>query len=364
MRIFIMPLNRDGCSHYRVNKPYRAMKDKEIIFFDAKDLDTPEALQYLEQCDYVLCRQYHDKAIEMLDPIMEKIGKKLKVILDIDDDVFDIDPYNESYGIFGTKEVKHGDKWLWKNGENIDIKVNTEYVDRLRRFIKRVDILTVSTERLKERFSKYNKNIIVVNNAIDKKDWVVPNFKAHREIRIGWTGGTSHYKDWYTVKDDIVRIIKEYPRIKLVIGGIKFEGIFKDIDQSRIEHWDWVDPTGHGYRTAMMDLDLAIIPLEDTSFNSNKSCVKFYEFSSLKIPTICSNVAPYKDEVPIESLSNNFYESLKDLIENPDKAKEMGEKNYKWVMENRIQEDISKKLHSELLSRLSVEPHKAHTNTK
>ena len=36
----------------------------------------------------------------------------------------------------------------------------------------------------------------------------------------------------------------------------------------------------------MMDLDLAIIPLKDSSFNSNKSCIKFYEFSSLKI-TIC-----------------------------------------------------------------------------
>ena len=33
----------------------------------------------------------------------------------MDDDLFDIDPYSD-YQIFGTKEVKHGDKWLWKDG--------------------------------------------------------------------------------------------------------------------------------------------------------------------------------------------------------------------------------------------------------
>jgi len=324
------------------------MKDDGIIFFDSKDLETPQALQYLEQCDYVLCRQYHDKAIAMLDPIMDKVGKKLRVILDMDDDVFNIDPYSDSYEIFGTEEVKHGDKWLWKDGVNFDIKDNKDYIERLKVFIRRADILTVSTERLKEKFKEYNDNIIVVPNSIDPKDWVVPNFREHQEIRIGWSGGTSHYKDWYTVKDDLERIMKEYPRIKLCIAGTSFDGIFKNIDTKRVEKWDWVDPTGHGFRMAMMDLDLAIIPLEGTEFNSNKSCIKFYEFSSLKIPTICSNVPPYSDEAPKESLSSSFYETIKYYIEHPDNAKEMAEKNYNWVMENRNQDNISKELYEKL----------------
>ena len=350
MKIFVFPLNNDGCSHYRINKPYKAMNDKDIIFFESKDMEAPETLKFLEECDYVLCRQYHDKAIKVLDELFSgedsKRKTKLKVILDMDDFVFDIDPYNESYGVFGIQEVKHGDKWLWKDGANIDIKENKRYRESLKAMLKRADILTVSTERLKEKYSEYNDNIIVVPNAIDPKDWVVPNFREHREIRIGWTGGSSHYRDWYAIKDDIERIIKEYPRVKLVIGGSMFEGIFKNIDKDRIESWHWVDPTGHGYRVAMMDLDLAIIPLEKTEFNSYKSCIKFYEFSALKIPTICSNVAPYSDEAPKESLTDNFYESIKSLIENSDK--EMGERNYEWVMKNRSQEQISKELKKEL----------------
>jgi glycosyltransferase involved in cell wall biosynthesis len=194
----------------------------------------------------------------------------------MDDDVFDIDPYNEAYGVFGTKEVKHGNQWLWKDGINFEIKGNQKYLDSLKKLIERADILTVSTERLKENYSRYNKNVIVVPNAIDQKDWVVPNFKEHKEFRIGWTGGTSHYKDWFTIKDDIERIMAEYPQAKLCIAGAMFEGIFKNISRDRVEFWNWVEPTGHGYRVAMMDLDLAIIPLENTPFNANKSCIKFY----------------------------------------------------------------------------------------
>lgn len=351
MKIFILPVNSDGCTHYRINKPYKALNDKGVIFFENKDLETPEALQYLEECDYILCRQYHDKSIKVLDNLFNSKGaneegktKKLKVILDMDDYVFDIDPYSESYGVFGTEEIKHGDKWLWKDGDNINIKKNREYNESLKWFLRRADILTVSTERLKERYKIYNDNIVVVPNAIDPKDWIVPNFKKHKKIRIGWTGGNSHYKDWYGIKDDIERIMKEYPQIQLVIGGSMFEGIFKNIDKDRIEYWNWIDPTGHGYRVSMMDLDLAIVPLESSLFNSNKSCIKFYEFSALKIPTICSDVAPYKDECPDESLAYRFYPRLKHLIENTKEAKELGEKNYKWVMANRNQNKISDNL--------------------
>lgn len=359
MKIFVMPVNNDGCSHYRINKPYKTINDNEIVFFEKKDMESLEALEYLEKCDYVLCRQYHDKSIAILDKLFKSKeankdgkGKKLKVILDMDDFVFDIDPYSESYEIFGTKEVKHGDKYLWQDGVNIDIKANKDYIDSLKDFIIRADIVTVSTERLKKALSVYNDNIVVVHNAIDKEDWVIPNLKKHKEIRIGWTGGVSHYRDWWTVREDIEKIMNEYPQAKLVIAGAKFDGIFKNIDQDRIEFWKWVDSTGHGYRTALMDLDIAIIPLSDSYFNSNKSCIKFYEFSSLKVPTICSNVAPYSDEAPKESLSDNFYESIKYLIENPKERTKLGNKNYKWVEKNRSQAIISKKLEEILKKQL------------
>ena len=60
MKIFVMPMANEGCSHYRINKIYKLMGDNEIIFFQDKDMETPEALSFLEECDYVLCLQYRD----------------------------------------------------------------------------------------------------------------------------------------------------------------------------------------------------------------------------------------------------------------------------------------------------------------
>lgn len=359
LKIFVMPMASEGCTHYRINKIYKAMGDPEIIFFQDKDLESPEALAYLEECDYVLCRQYHDKVIQkVLDPLFSlpdsKRKKPLKVILDMDDDVFNIDPYSEAYQSFGTKEVKHNNQCLWKDGENIDINKNKEYEKSLESFLRRADIVTVTTDRLKETYSRFNNNVIVVPNSIDTKDWVVPNFKEHEEIRIGWTGGLSHYSDWYEIKNDIERIAKEYPKVKFVIGGVTFDGIFKNIDPKQFEYWGWVDATGHGFRVAMMDLDLAIIPLRNSEFNANKSCIKFYEFSSLKIPTICSNVPPYSDEVPNESLTTSFYDTIKYYIQNQEKAREMAEKNYKWVIKNRNQDKISKELYNKLRGMINI----------
>ena len=75
---------------------------------------------------------------------------------------------------------------------------------------------------------------------------------------------------------------------------------------------DWVDATGHGFRRAMMDLDLAIIPLKEiVSLTLISLVLSFMSLAPLKIPTICSNVPPYSDEVPNESLTITFYETIK-----------------------------------------------------
>ncbi len=349
LKIAVMPMADDGCSHYRINKPYKEMERlglAQVEFFKSADLETDRFMDYLNKCDLVVCRAYHSKAIlDVIDTYFD-----VKVLVDIDDDLFDIDPYNESYSAHGTKEVKHGNKWLWKHLVNINIMENKAYLNSVKKLLKRADIISVSTERLKEKMLEYNKNVIINFNAIDSKDWIYRDIKKSDEIRIGWTGGASHYKDWLTVQDDIIKIMKEYPQVKLVIGGIMFEGVFKKIPKERIEYYDWVRPEAHGFRTALMNLDIAIIPLEYSQFNSNKSCIKFYEFSSLKVPTICSNVPPYSDEVPVELLFEDLYSKIKPFIENKNVRDKIGDIQYNWVMKNRDLKKVTEELYNNIKS--------------
>ncbi len=354
LKIAVMPMADDGCSHYRINKPYKMLEEMGLAyvkFFKPSEIEKQDFADHLNLVDLVVCRQYHNKAI--LGTI-DKYFKGVRVLLDLDDDLFNIDPYNEAYGVYGTKEVKHNNEWLWKDGLNMDISTNKKEVDLLKKFLKRADIVSVSTPRLKESLSKYNDNIIVNYNSIDKRDWLVRDFvKKEDEIRIGWTGGASHYKDWLTIQKDLLKVMKDFPQVKLVIGGTVFDGVFKDIDPSRIEKYDWVSPSAHGFRTALMNLDIAIVPLEESTFNANKSCIKFYEFSSLKVPTICSAVPPYSDEVPIELLFDKLYDKIVPLIKSKELRDKVGNITYNWIMKNRDLKKITKDLYNNICDKLT-----------
>lgn len=354
LKIAVMPMADDGCSHYRINKPYRMLEEMGLAyvkFFKPAEIEQQDFADHLHLVDLVVCRQYHNRAILKT---IDKYFKGVRVLLDLDDDLFNIDPYNEAYGAYGTKEVKHNNKWLWKDGLNMDISTNKKEVNLLKKFLKRADIVSVSTPRLKEALSKYNDNIIVNYNSIDKRDWLVREFvKKEDEIRIGWTGGASHYKDWLTIQEDLLRVMKDFPQVKLVIGGTMFEGVFKDIDPSRIEHYDWVSPSAHGFRTALMNLDIAIVPLEESTFNSNKSCIKFYEFGSLKVPTICSAVPPYSDEVPVELLFDKLYDKIVPLIKSKELRDKVGNIIYSWIMKHRNLKNVTEDLYNNICDKLT-----------
>ena len=114
-----------------------------------------------------------------------------------------------------------------------------------------------------------------------------------------------------------------------------------------------VRPEAHGFRTALMNLDIAIVPLEESTFNSNKSCIKFYEFSSLKVPTICSAVPPYSDEVPIELLFDKLYDKIVPLIKSKELRDKVGNITYNWIMKNRDLKKITEDLYNNICDKLT-----------
>ena len=67
---------------------------------------------------------------------------------------------------------------------------------------------------------------MVVSNAIDVKDWIVPHFEPHSEFnRV--VGIKSLFSLRREIKDDIERKYKANLASQIpVIGGAKFDGIF------------------------------------------------------------------------------------------------------------------------------------------
>jgi len=360
MNILSLLVGRDGCSGYRVKNPLnqisRAKKTDQVFFVDKNDGES--VFDLIMGANVIVMRQQHDEFMRFIKTHPELKGDKKLLVVDMDDDIFNISPFNTSYKWAGLEEVKYHGEWLWKNGKNdFDTKRNKEIAQNYIDMLHNADLITVSTPYLKDRIKKIaeNDNVEVLPNAINFIDWKPWPFIKTDEIRIGWTGGISHYEDWYSIKDSLLKIFKKYPNLKLVIQGAAFAGLIKEIPH---EIYDWIDWEGHPYKAASLNIDIAIIPLTDTLFNHSKSSIKWYEFSALGIPSVVSNVLPYKEDVKHNDTaicynnSDEFEKGLIRLIEDVKLRKTIGDNARKWVEENRdiknIAEDYLKVYHKYL----------------
>ena len=139
----------------------------------------------------------------------------------------------------------------------------------------------------------------------------------------------------------------------LYMLGSNYPGIFKSEHYKRIYTLPWVPFEAHSYRMMSLQPDIAIIPLANDAFNQFKSAIKWYEMSAFGVPSVVSNVGPYKEVVTDKtalpySNSTQFYESLKQLLTNKGKRLNIGNSAYQWVRENKSLEVESKKLQQKL----------------
>ena len=153
---------RDGCSGYRVKNHLTEIakyhKEHDVKFIEGGD-SGEHILKLITGADVVLMREQHDSFLRFLKSQDEiDISRKLFVV-DMDDDVFDISPFNEAYRTAGVSEVKYQDKWLWKNGENgFDAERNRKAADMRVDFLKNADLITVTTPILQKRIQSISQN--------------------------------------------------------------------------------------------------------------------------------------------------------------------------------------------------------------
>jgi glycosyltransferase involved in cell wall biosynthesis len=343
MKILSLYLNRDGCSFYRVRQPISYINNINGCFAKVLEHSTKEddLADYINQADVIILRPQHTDIFFYLSEAMPSILKKL-IVLDLDDDLWNITPFAETYRWGGIEEVKWNKKWLWKDKQNnFDIERNFKNLSKLIAFVKECGLVTVSTPYLKNRIIEMTgkKEVEVLPNGIDFKHWKNWDFYKDNktELRVGWTGGSTHYIDWFTIIKPLQKCFKKH-KAKLVLQGCKWDGTIKGIKH---EFHNWIDFEGHPYKTASLNLDFAIIPLKDTLFNASKSCIKWYEFSSLGVPCLVANVAPYNTEIEHGKtglLYNNdeeFEKYFAQLATDKGLRDRLADNANKWVQKNR-----------------------------
>lgn len=319
MKITYFLRDNGACGYYRCTLPLQtiAKNYREIQIGKIEKGDNHEKIEKQLDSDIFLIPRPSELPMLKIMQDFQKSGKK--VVIDMDDNLFNVSPLSPHYQEWGFSEVNYnfntGDTVkLWEHGKNIDLQANKDRLEILTLALETTDMVTVTTDILADHYRKYNDNIKVLSNCIDTDIWEkVYLRKDPEEIRIGWQGGSSHYEDISLLKEVFPAITSKYPKVKIVIMGAMFEGIFNNIPSDQFEFHGWVPTPAYPYKTSMLNYDIGLIPLVDNDFNRCKSPIKWIEFSSLGIPAVTSYVSPYKEVAVIDSVKSNGY-----FVENND----------------------------------------------
>lgn len=286
----------NGCNFYRIRQPISMLAEKDVLPCAVSSaISLEDQSLWVDKADLIVSQKMTSE--KFLDYMVSMKGKQ-RFVIDIDDNIFSVSPYNPSYKWYGVSEVKYqipgGGEVELKDGEyGFNIAENKRRMFILSETLSKADLITTPSSILCGRMKRLNKNVKVVKNFLDLRTWKPLNMVKDDKVRIGWQGGWSHYEDWCEIKDALKTVLIEHKNAVLVIMGTHFEGTTKDFPQDQIETVDWTDIMVYPHKFKTLGIDIGIAPIANNDFNTCKSELKWEEYSSLKIPCVASNIPPY-----------------------------------------------------------------------
>lgn len=252
--------------------------------------------------------------------------RQLKIIYDLDDDIWSVPPYNPAF-----KVMKQ-----WIPGYEICSSM--------------ADLITVSTQHLRiviqKALGRKCPPVEVLENAVDFS-WFRPLSDKYRRKRngklvVGWAGTNTHI-------GDIDRVIQMMPSVLSENQNVDFEIIGHEPSETlkgygdRVRERYFVPIAEFGSSWAGWQWDISMAPLAENDFNRSKSNIKLLEAAALKIPCLASNFGEYSKFMNHSIMlkrycacttAKEWKSKLTDLIRNDDLRKKVGEEMHRVAMEH------------------------------
>jgi glycosyltransferase involved in cell wall biosynthesis len=342
------PEQATGIEYYRQLQPhdymsrdenYKMFRTPSIFGMKKEELETMEIVQYARHIEGTT-----DRAKQAFTQL-RKQGTKI---------VFDIDDY-------WHVPTHHRMYRTYKDG----------MTDHVYWCIKNADVVTTTTEFLADKIKPYNKNVYVIPNALEYNvgQWNIRKIDSPR-VRFGWVGGVYHDRDLEILRHHIKDIYNEVDNklFQFCVAGfnihegvinpfyLKLEEMFSDgynvnknyaeylkLFSNFAEHYGFNQPYRRiwslpveQYGQIYNELDVALIPLEDNTFNSCKSQLKLIEAGMMKKSALVSNVAPYNAEsFPVPFLGDDDWtDAIKYMVNNRSLREDTADALHEYVINN------------------------------
>lgn len=310
---------------------YRVLHQAELLRNMGFTVDTfpPDVFPYEDilknQYNIVIAhRQAHTNEFEEFVLAAHQDGTK--VLYSTDDLVFD--PF----------KLEHNDAY-----RSMSIEEKIMYKDEVKRCKQALSICDgaiVTTEKLSSELINYlpNKPILISRNLMsDEMEKLATQARLMEKTEDGlifiayFSGTKTHQKDFAECANALLKIMSEFPEVRLMIVGLldipdSLEQFKDRIDIEPYREWQELPKL---YRR----IDINLAPLEQSNeFTECKSELKYFEAGIMSIPTVASNVTPF--QVAIQHGQNGYLcrttedwaNALRELILNRELRETMGQK--------------------------------------
>ncbi len=237
---------------------------------------------------------------------------KVKFILDYDDAIF------HNYDLHPNDKVRY----LFSN--------------KIHNIVKYANTVITGSPYLSSYLSKFSSKIVELPTSINYE-----NYKSKHKletindfITIGWIGSKSTSVNIINILEVIRNTYRLNPKIKFRLMG--FDGNLKSqLDLPNVELYNW---SAKEELFFLSEIDLGIMPLEDTPFNRGKCGFKLIQYMAMGKPTLST---PLEANVKINRNNSNLFatsneewvECINKFISNLSFYREVGLKNKKIVEE-------------------------------
>ena len=345
LKIVGLSSDRGACSSYRLIQPLEKLNHLQLAQAKVMNGLEPDVGDNVDASDIVCFgRAASGKILGMIDKL-HSMGKK--VVFDLDDNLFNISPFSQHYQNLGiipyNLETDDGESvMMWKDGINgFDIRNNRNFLKFFVQVLRIADGVTVTTEPLRNLYSNFNKNTIIVPNSTDMKIWKTKKIPRNDgKVKILYTGAANHYEDIMFMMPVLEQIQKDFNNVIFSFVGNDWKTVKNKLDYNRIEVSPWVSFEAYPYLLKSLNCDIGLAPVAESFFSDCRSAIKWYEYSALGIPTIATNFGPYKREMNnqnaflVGNVEKEWYQGLSALIKYPGVRQSAAENGYKEVVDN------------------------------
>lgn len=169
--------------------------------------------------------------------------------------------------------------------------------------------MIVSTPWLAQRYLKFNRNMFLCRNSIERGRYEKLTLPKRDTVNIGWAGGEGHQESslqWVPAVRDVAATYEEVRFVSIglpVASQLGIEGRALAVPFVAIEQ----------FPAALCNFDISIAPAMESNFFAAKSDLRFLECGALGIPCVAHPFV-YGESID-DTVTGLLAESLEDVVE-------------------------------------------------